>query len=76
MLPGVARLFPVSSEVGAGVRGCSGDQHTFKEGIWRTFSSLRITLHRGQTEVWEMSEIRNISPWSLLPVPMEEIRGM
>lgn len=76
MLPGVARRFPVSSWVGDGVSGGSGDQHTFSFFMSLAFSSLRMTLQRGQTEVFEMSEIRNCSGCSLLPVPMEEMRGI
>ncbi len=76
MLPGVARRFPVSSWVGDGVSGGSGDQHTFSFFMSLAFSSLRMTLHRGQTEVFEMSEMRNCSGCSLLPVPMEEMMGI
>ena len=76
MLPGVALRLPVSSSVGPGARGGSGDQQTLRFLMPLAFNSFRITRHRGQTEVSFRSEIRNSSGWSLFPVPIEEIRGM
>ena len=76
MLPGVARRLPVYSPDGPGVRGCSGDQQTFRFLMSLAFNSLRMIRHRGQTEVAEISDMRSSSGWSLLPVPMEAMMGM
>lgn len=83
MLAGVERLGTDwlqaslwDSQGTTGFMGVSLEYRTVSAGILRRFNSRRMTLHRGQTEVLLMSVISNNSGCSLLPVPMDEIRGI
>ena len=75
MLPGVCR-FSVFSSDGRGFIGSSSDQRTCSFFIPRFFSSRRMTFAKGQTDVFEISEIVKRSGSSLFPVPIEEISGI
>ncbi len=61
MLAGTERLPVSSSQERAGWMGFSLEYKTVSLGMPRRFSSRRMTLHRGQTEVFPISVISNSS---------------
>ena len=75
MLAGMLRRADSPSGRRGEGRGSSLEYSTFTREIPRFFNSRRMTRARGQTEVFAISVISNISGWSLLPVPMEAITG-
>ena len=60
-LPGTARFEVISVLVSSGFSGSSLEYRTFREVMPRFFSSRRMTLQRGQTDVFDKSVISNSS---------------
>ena len=77
ILPGSALRFPIFFRRFPDVStGFSLEYSTFRCLIPLSFSSFRITLQSGQTDVFEISLISNNSGCSLFPVPIQLMIGI